>query len=307
MKLFKGTLSIVISLCAILLFATTAWAETRGTVTGNKVNVRDAGSKSDSNVLYMVNKGEPVDITGEEGDYFRVNLKNDENVYIAKEFVKVTQVDGIITEQVVWMYETPADEESAIALLGTGDAVVVTATYRDWYLAEYEGLNGYILINSVDMPTYVNLSEKAPSGKKAAQVENTTENTLSYTGEAEPDEIINYAKQFLGTKYVYGAMNPKKGFDCSGFVSYVMKNFNISLTRNSSGMASDGVSVSKDELQKCDLVFFATSGGKKISHVGMYIGDGKFIHSSTYGGGVVITSLSEKYYSNCYVSATRVL
>jgi cell wall-associated NlpC family hydrolase len=73
-------------------------------------------------------------------------------------------------------------------------------------------------------------------------------------------------------------------------------------------MAGNGVAVDRSELQKGDLLFFATTRGSgRISHVGMYIGDGQFIHSSTWGKGVVITDLGEPYYSRCFVKASRVL
>jgi cell wall-associated NlpC family hydrolase len=121
------------------------------------------------------------------------------------------------------------------------------------------------------------------------------------------DDIISYAKNYLGSPYRYGGRS-SKGFDCSGFVSYVLGNFGISVSRSSSSMANNGVAVDKSELQKGDLLFFATTRGSgRVSHVGMYIGDGQFIHSSTWGKGVVITDLSDAYYTRCFVKAKRVL
>lgn len=275
-------------------------AQTRGVVNANKVNVRDAGSVQDSNVLYMVNKGDEAVVTGEQNEYYQVSVNGDENVYIAKEYVKISQADGTVTENVVWIYESPSEDE-AVALVNKGETVEITATCKDWYYAAYDGVTGYIRQHVVEVPAYIQLPEQAPPRKAADTASDTS---YSY---ANPDDIIDYAKTLLGIKYVYGSMNPQKGFDCSGFVSYVMKNFDISVSRSSRSMASEGTSVSRDELQKCDLVFFATSGGKTISHVGMYIGNGQFIHASSYGEGVVITNLNDKYYTTRYVKATRVL
>jgi len=120
-------------------------------------------------------------------------------------------------------------------------------------------------------------------------------------------DIIDYAKKFLGTKYVWGGSTPK-GFDCSGFVKYVYKKFGITLSRNSRSQASNGTYVKKANLKPGDLVFFDTDGGKnRINHVGIYIGSGKFIHASSSHSKVVISSLSSGFYSKNYMTARRVL
>jgi cell wall-associated NlpC family hydrolase len=87
-----------------------------------------------------------------------------------------------------------------------------------------------------------------------------------------------------------------KGFDCSGFVSYVFKKFGITLQRTSAGMGNGGKPVEKSALKPGDLVFFDTNGGlNRINHVGIYIGDGKFIHASSYLGRKVTISSSERW------------
>lgn len=118
-------------------------------------------------------------------------------------------------------------------------------------------------------------------------------------------ELRDTAKQYLGTPYK-SAGTTASGFDCSGFVLKVFKDLGISsLPRSSASMYTVGESVAQSELLPGDLVFFNTTG-KGVSHVGIYYGDGKFIHSSS-SKGVTLTALNDKYYwADKYVGAKRV-
>ncbi|WP_277586036.1 C40 family peptidase [Psychrobacillus antarcticus] len=117
-------------------------------------------------------------------------------------------------------------------------------------------------------------------------------------------ELVATAKDLIGIKY-RGGGTTKAGFDCSGFVSYVYNDLGVSLPRTSSGMHASGSKVDKSDLVSGDLVFFNTSG-KGVSHVGIFIGDGKFIHSSS-SKGVKIDKLSDPYYwGDRYVGAKRI-
>jgi peptidoglycan DL-endopeptidase CwlO len=130
---------------------------------------------------------------------------------------------------------------------------------------------------------------------------------LSSAGPTAPEgsnNVVTYAYKFLGKPYVWGATGPNS-FDCSGFTTYVYKNFGVALSRTSSAQYGNGQSVSKANLAQGDLVFFNTYGS--ISHVGIYIGDGRFIHAGNSKTGVVISSLGEGYYASRYVGARRVL
>lgn len=122
-----------------------------------------------------------------------------------------------------------------------------------------------------------------------------------------PATFQKTAANYLGVKYSYGGTSTK-GFDCSGYVLTVMKNLGVSLPRTSKAMYNVGQAVNKEDLQPGDLVFFSASpGSTSITHVGMYYGDGKFIHSqNTYG--VSVTSITDKWYwGSRYVGAKRVL
>jgi hypothetical protein len=117
-------------------------------------------------------------------------------------------------------------------------------------------------------------------------------------------QVVDYAKNFLGVRYVYGGTTPN-GFDCSGFTSYVYKHFGISLPRTSGSQFSIGKSVSKSSMLPGDLVFFRNTYRSGISHVGIYIGENKFINAASSGVG--IASLSSSYWSSKYAGAKRVL
>lgn len=125
-------------------------------------------------------------------------------------------------------------------------------------------------------------------------------------------EIIKYAKGYLGRPYRSGAKGPK-AFDCSGFTSYVYRNFNIALSSSSRSQATQGERVSHSDIRPGDLLFFKgrSSKSKTVGHVGIAIdvdpsGNVKFIHAAT-SGGIRIDNTSDPYYSKRYLSARRVL
>lgn len=118
--------------------------------------------------------------------------------------------------------------------------------------------------------------------------------------------LISKAKTLIGTPYRFGGVGPG-GFDCSGFMQYVFKkSADIDLPRTSSDMATMGEKVAKADLQQGDMVFFAHNGSR-ISHVGMYVGDGKFIHSPSTGKSVEIVNLDSKYWKSRFITARRVV
>lgn len=119
-------------------------------------------------------------------------------------------------------------------------------------------------------------------------------------------EIADYALQFLGYRYVYGGSSPS-GFDCSGFTSYIYKQFGYSLYRSASDQLKNGAAVSRSELQPGDLVMFRKNTSRPASHVGIYIGNNQFIHASTSKVGVIISRMSDAYYTTGFVGGRRIV
>lgn len=123
---------------------------------------------------------------------------------------------------------------------------------------------------------------------------------------SDADELLSNAMGLLGVAYRFGGTSPTTGMDCSGFMQYIFrKTFAINLPRTSAEQAQMGTYVPRAELQKGDLVFFRTAGNR-ISHVGMYIGNNRFIHAPRTGKSIEITSLSNSYWNSKYATARRV-
>ena len=189
-----------------------------------------------------------------------------------------------------------------------------------WSKVDKNGIVGYIaskyLSESKTEITSRGLSEarneqtvenKVEENKQQVVENTSTSNNQQSASSSKGAEIVNFAKQYLGYKYVSGGSTPQKGFDCSGFTYYVYKNFGITLNRSSGAQASNGREVSKSELQLGDLVLFKGWGKSSIGHVGIYVGGNSFIHAANEDKGVVITSLSDSYYSSKYVTSRRII
>ncbi len=136
-----------------------------------------------------------------------------------------------------------------------------------------------------------------------AQEPVTTQAPTTAEGQGNGQAIADFAMQFLGCSYVYGGSSPS-GFDCSGLVYYVYGSFGYCLNRGATGQLQNGREVALEELRAGDLVFFGY--GSRADHVGIYLGNGQFIHAENSGTGVVISSLVEGYYVGRYLTARRI-
>lgn len=105
--------------------------------------------------------------------------------------------------------------------------------------------------------------------------------------------VVDYALSFVGGRYVYGGTNPNSGVDCSGFTKYVLENAaGVSVGRTSRDQAAEGISISAEEMQPGDLLFYGS--GSYISHVAMYIGNGQIVHASTERTGIKVSQWNYK-------------
>lgn len=206
--------------------------------------------------------------------------------------VKVDGATGYISKELL---ATEKQEEAKTTTTET------TTTSRDGELAQREEVKATTVAKDEE------LAKKEE--EKTTPTNKEKEESASATSATKGQDIVAYAKQYLGYNYVYGGASPKKGFDCSGFTSYVYKHFGYSLSRSSVGQASNGVKVSKENLQPGDLVIYKNTSLTKIGHVGIYIGDNKMIHASEPGVGVIITDIDSKAhnYPKRFVMGRRII
>ena len=278
-------------------------APLRGRITDGPLNIRSGPSASHSK-CGKINAGTEVEILETLDGWYRIS-----EGYVSAGYVSLVTAAPAQEVSAAPVVETPVEAPVEVAAPETlygrvttaslnvrsgpgtnydkcgkvyaGKTVEILETLDGWYrIAE-----GYV---SADYIRIVDASEAA-SSEVAAQV-------------------VETALSFLGYPYVYGGSTPK-GFDCSGFTSYIYKQYGYSLNRTCSGQLDNGTPVAMSELQPGDLVIFkkyASSAGR-ASHVGIYIGGGEFIHASTSKVGVIISKLSDAYYTPGFVGGRRIV
>ena len=291
------------ALVAPLTDATNSYADDTRTITG-RVNFRTGPGNSYSS-MGKIEKGETVTYLGASGGWIKVKY-NSKTGYVYKNYISAassstsTSVRYVNSSSGLNVRKGPSTSYAKIATLTNGTKVTVKSTSNGWSKITSGSITGYV--NS----SY--LTSKKPSTTTSSNSSSSSTNSSTSTSNSA-SKVISYAKKLLGKPYVWGAQGPN-GFDCSGFTYYVFKNSaGITLPRTSSAQSKYGKSVSKSNLKAGDLIFFDTVGPNNgaVTHVGLYIGNGQFIHAASGQGKVVINNLNSSYYVKAYVNARRVL
>ena len=232
---------------------------------------------------------------------------------------KETTTKMYVSSTTINVREKASTSSKIIKQLGINTEVtVIEKIDNTWSKISIDGTQGYVatkyLSSKKIQTTSTNSNEnKTATSRGSDETRTSSDSTTEETKTSESTEkssssnsgttgsdVVAYAKNFIGTKYVHGGTSPKTGFDCSGFTQYVYKHFGYSISRTSSSQRSNGTSVSKSDLQAGDIVCFS-------GHVGIYVGGNKFIHAENPANGVKISSLSEKYYTSKYITARRII
>lgn len=233
-------------------------------------------------VIATLSQGTTVAVTNNSSEWYKVIVDGKEGYVSGSYLTGTTATDfsvgsGRITCSSTVNLRSEANTSSSILTsLSNGTAVTITGVSGGWYKVSVNGKSGYIKAD------YITTSVSSSA------------NMASYSGlSAKRTAVLDYAAKFLGVPYVYGGSTPS-GFDCSGFTSYVYKNTVCSIERVAQAQFDTTTRVSRDELLPGDLVFFGSSA-YSISHVGIYVGDGQFIHAPHTGDVVKYDSLSGSY------------
>lgn len=259
-----------------------------GTVTANCLNFRE-GATIQSNILKTADCGEPVlvlDTT--DSSWYQVYYNNTVG-YMRSEFLSVSDSEiaefgtASCGEDGADILFAPGSESELISSLQPGTALDIMGVDGDWYYVSGDDVMGYVQSESIDF--------------LASSVTDTGENSIG-------DSIVAEAISYLGVPYVYGGTSPS-GFDCSGLVNYIYMQNGYPVNRTADSLMNNGVAV--ESLMPGDLVFFANGSGGSIGHVGIYIGDGQFVHASSGSGQVRISNLDESYYASYYCGARRIV
>ncbi|MGN0999174.1 MAG: NlpC/P60 family protein [Faecousia sp.] len=320
MKSFPRIVSLVLAFFLFIgIFAPTASAaggEIKagvGFVTATSLRMR-SGPGTQYDTLDYAHQNEVVILLDKVGDWYRV-IYNLREGYMSAKYLQTASREnaelgwGRVNDTYVNIRTGPGTGHSSITKAHTGDRAYIIGINNGWYKIIFGNNIGYIRSDYLDLteiPYENEDSTKEPlffRGGKSTGVP-VSPSALNGTS-ATAQKIIATARQYLGVPYLWGGASPS-GFDCSGFVQYVFGIHGITLPRTSQQQWTVGTSVSKGSLIPGDLVFFADTYAAGISHLGIYIGDGQFIHSSS-SKGVVISSLNSSYWASHYYGAKRVL
>jgi uncharacterized protein YgiM (DUF1202 family) len=302
MKSFNKLLILILLLTALtasLLMAASAAAPSAygaGKVAVSALNVRQEPGTNGA-VLATLSKGDTVVILEKSGDaWYHINF-NGTDGYVAAMYitdvgtVKNFNAAGILAGEDIRMRSAPSASDPVLGTYQAGTVMSIIGINNGWYKVQYNGLTGYI---RSDFMTLTAESAVASAFSAAS---------------TEGQEIAEFARQYVGYKYIYGSASPKSGgFDCSGLTYYVFKQFGYAISRTASQQyKNNGISISKEDLQPGDLVFFSRNGGRSVTHVGLYYGDGMFVNASTESTGVILSSLDSSWYTKTWYGAKRII
>ena len=299
-----------------------------GFTTGSGLRLRNTASTG-GKIIDSANKNEVVVVLEKTGDWYKVIYDLKEG-YMHGDYLKVSAVEnaelgyGKVNTTKVNLRSGPGTSHGVVDTASKGEKAYIVGINNGWYKVIFGKNVCYVRSGYLDLtetPYENKSSSKSPKfyrGGKSLGIEpsasalngSSSSNTGSgstgsvSSGKVTGEQIVAKAKQYLGVPYKYGGSSPS-GFDCSGFVYYVYRNLGINISRTQTVMYSQGKPVSKSDLQPGDLVFFQNTYKAGLSHVGIYVGDGQFIHAPQSGKVVSYSNLNSAYNTSHYYGAAR--
>ncbi len=275
-------------------------------IDGNKVNVR-AGPGTDQPVRLQLSRGQKVEVLGANGHWCQVKVPPGDVGWVAGwvisflppgQEITVEQNGEQIAVKVGWVARPevnlragPGTKYDELGELVLSTQVIIIGQQGDWYKVLLDnGKIGWVAKELID--TREERIARQGGGNSGS------------LGADKGSQIVRTALRYLGYPYVMGGNSPS-GFDCSGFVQYVMAQNGIRVSRTSRTLFLDGRPVSRSELRPGDVVFFRNTYRRGISHVGIYINDNKFIHAADHRRDVTISRIDDDHYASRYVGARR--
>ena len=272
-----------------------------GKVTSSvNLNVRSGPSTSYS-VTASLRPGQVVVLISQSNGWYKVKLYNGTTGWVSSSYISKTDTYGESTASLN-VRSGPGTNYSIKTTLKRGEIVTITKSSNSWYqIKTNANITGWV------SSKYINITTEPPSNNTNNDDTSNNTNNDNTSSESKNEAVVNLAMAQLGKPYVWGGNGPNS-FDCSGFTRYVYLNARgISLPRVSYEQAKSGTAVGTSNLEKGDLLYFATVTPGRTSHVGIYIGNNQFIHASgsqTRPDKVKISSLSG-YYGRVLLGARR--
>ena len=302
-----------------------------GFTTGSGLRLRSSASTS-SKTIDSANKGEVVVVLEKVGAWYKVIYDLQEG-YMHGDYLRVNTTEnaelgyGKVNTTSVNLRSGPGTSHGVVDTASKGEKAYIIGINNGWYKVIYGQHVCYVRSDFLDLtekPYENQSSAKSPKfyrgGKSlgtepsASALNGTTSsgttssgNTSSgnvTSGKVTGEQIVALAKQNLGVPYKWGGTSPS-GFDCSGFVYYVLNTLGIKASRTLTTMYAQGTEVAKSELKPGDIVFFKNTYKTGLSHVGIYVGGGQFIHAPSTGKVVSYADLNSDYYISHYYGAVR--
>lgn len=329
-------LAVIMALTCVSICASAAGGEIKsgiGFVTASALRLRSEPN-TDSQTIDVAYNGEVVVVVDQIGDWYKV-IYDLQDGYMHSDYLSVLDREnaelgyGRINDTYVNVRTGPSTDYSVVRMSNEGDLAYIIGLNCGWYKVIYGEDICYIRSDYVDLtevPYENDASNKSPLffrggvsigvSPSASLLNSSSGNTgSSDTGSSSGSvsenasigqQMADKALTYNGYPYVWGGASPSTGFDCSGLVYYIAKCFGYSIPHGSTSQYAYGTYVEKSDLQPGDFVFFENTYTEGISHVGIYLGNGDFIHASSSETGVKISNLNEAYYINHYYGARRI-